>query len=239
MTPVMSNDLCLNDPALIHLWHVHLKASSEEINNLKTLISTEEKQRAERFAFDHLQRRYIITRGRLRQILGQYLNLNPQQISFKYSDKGKPFIPQQNNPDNLQFNLSHSEDKAIYGIRFQGWIGVDIEKIREIKEIDNLTKRFFCSEEFRFIQGLKGQDKQKAFFQIWTAKEAYLKGIGVGISGGLTQMAFTRQGDCVLPLITQNYWDLLSFPVDSDYVASIAFEGQKKQFSIIHWNFEN
>ena len=40
---------------------------------------------------------------------------------------------------------------------------------------------------------------QQCFYQIWTAKEAYLKYIGTGISGGVNSLSFKLDGDKLIP----------------------------------------
>lgn len=218
--------LLLNNQT-VHLWQVNLDLVEESVNQLRGLLSNDETTKAERFHFDHHRRRYIVARGMLRKILGLYLEVKPNQIEFKYTDKGKPFLPSKNNINNLQFNLSHSEEKAIYGVSLNRWIGVDIEKMRPMKDILAITNRFFCPQEAALIQALPDEEKEQVFFQFWTAKEAYLKGIGTGIGGGLDQIALGWCKDQLKPLSLQDDWSLLSFMIEKDYIGSVAVEGKE------------
>lgn len=72
------------------------------------------------------------------------------------------------------FNLAHSGRLAIIVIDHAP-VGVDIEEMR-IRDYEALGKRFFHPEEREWIRGDK-----KRFYEVWTAKEAYLKAKGIGI----------------------------------------------------------
>lgn len=68
-------------------------------------------------------------------------------------ERGKPFFPER--PD-IFFNLSHSRGAAVCAVHDKT-IGVDVEKIRPAPK--------------RLANGLE----DRAFFRLWTAKEATLK----------------------------------------------------------------
>lgn len=89
----------------------------------------------------------------------------------------------------LQFNVSHSQEYALYGFTHNHSIGVDIECLCRMRNVTELAKRFFTHKEFQLIANLTDEEQQqKVFFQLWTVKEAYLKAISVGLSGSLTDI---------------------------------------------------
>jgi 4'-phosphopantetheinyl transferase len=59
---------------------------------------------------------------------------------------------------------------------------VDIEAIRATADIDGIVPRFMSSAEQRLLASLPPAQRLAAFFQCWTHKEAYVKGIGTGLS---------------------------------------------------------
>jgi hypothetical protein len=61
-------------------------------------------------------------------------------------------------------------------------IGVDIEQIRSMPDMDDLGQRFFSSEELSQIALMRREQRERAFFDCWTRKQAYLKVIGSGLS---------------------------------------------------------
>lgn len=95
---------------------------------------------------------------------------------LKRCPQGRPFL--EDTP--LEFNLSHSENRAVIAFAWdrhlEGALGVDIEWSLRRVEREALAKRFFTPEEFDFAR-----HGPEPFFKIWTRKEAVLKSNGVGL----------------------------------------------------------
>jgi 4'-phosphopantetheinyl transferase len=222
----------------IHLWWISLDVSEEKLQNLIALLSESEKIKADRFKFPQHQHRYQAVHGILRIILGRYLNLDPTQINFTHSDRGKPYLTDDCNSVNLQFNLSHSENMAIVGISHDRRIGVDLEKMRPMKNAEKLAERFFCASEYDLLTQAIPEERDKLFFQLWTAKEAYLKATGEGISGGLNQVEIALNP---LRLINFPNWYLQSFESNPDdecnYWAAIALETRGENVPIKYFSY--
>lgn len=61
-------------------------------------------------------------------------------------------------------------------------MGVDVEAIRATTDVDGIAARFFSMAEQRALASVAPTDRLAACFACWTRKEAYLKGIGVGVT---------------------------------------------------------
>ena len=209
----------------VELWWFSLSVDEHTLASLIALLSPTEMARANRFRFDHHRRRYQIAHGVLRILLANHLHCSPAAIAFTYSERGKPAIADHCQPQGLQFNLSHSEDLGIVGISRDRLIGVDVEYVREMDNLDSLVKRFFCAEEYQYFQQAPPQQQQQIFFQLWTAKEAYLKATGAGLAGGLdqVQLSMSPLKFQSLPGNIENLkdWDLFSCELLSNYQAAI------------------
>ena len=211
----------------VHIWRANLDLAAEKVNQLATIISPDEQQRAERFHFQQHRNRFIVGRGMLRQILGNYLNIEPNKLEFAYSDRGKPYLPQ----NNLQFNLSHSQTLAVYGFVREKKIGIDLEYIRSMTDAEKIADRFFSAKEYSAISKLSKEAKQEAFFQYWTAKEAYLKATGEGLGGGLGEIEFELTPGVKLVGIRGDRaaaagWFVRNFIPEQEYTATVAVEGK-------------
>jgi 4'-phosphopantetheinyl transferase len=230
-------DLQLNNQE-VHIWQTHLDVADELLQTLAKTLSEDEKIRADRFYFEQHRQRFIVARGMLRSILGRYLNTAPQEIKFDYTSRGKPLLAQNDGSKNLKFNVSHSQELALYGFSWDRQIGVDLEYLRALSDAENIAKRFFTLQEFATLSNVALEKKEKAFFQLWTAKEAYLKATGEGLSSSLDQVEIALQSDQVQLLsINGNFqtaaqWSLYSLIPAPNYLATVAVEGHdwKLQF---------
>lgn len=226
----------------IHIWRVHLDLPVEQIAQLSQILSEDEQARAERFRFPQHRQRFIAARGRLRQLLGAYLTLPGDRLIFEYSSRGKPSLAPSMRGANLEFNLSHSQDLAVYGFTLDRKIGIDLEYLHSATDVEGIAARFFAARESAIINNLVGEKQQQAFFQIWTAKEAYLKATGEGIAGSLAGVEIAWSDEhplCLfsLPDNTEAEWCLHNFKPATDYVATVAVEGLTGADKIQFWNW--
>ena len=185
----------LSPPSLnkhqVHVWRANLDLPTATIDSLTTCLSRDEIERANKFRFPQHQTRFIAARGILRQLLGNYLQINSCDLKFAYSDRGKPrladFLTNATNQQ-LQFNLSHSQNYALYGFTYNSSIGVDVEHLRELPDALKIAQRFFSPREYQLIYNTPPPEQPAVFFTLWTAKEAYLKAVGTGLAGSLDQV---------------------------------------------------
>ncbi len=209
---------CILKQGDVHLWKASLNYSNDTIKYLLDTLSVDEKERAKRFYQEKHSRGFIIARGLLRVILGHYITEKPSSIIFKYSSKGKPTLADISYP--LSFNLSHSQERVIYGLGYVERIGVDLEYQREITDVSKLAERFFSPKEYQYLQNRPEIERNNLFLRLWTAKEAYLKATGEGIAGGL-ELFEVRIGDTGELSYTPP-WLLSSFLLEQGYYAAVA-----------------
>ena len=140
-----------------------------------------EKKRSERFHFEKDRRDFIIGRGILRSILGRYLTVDPSCLQFCYGNNGKPYLVNTSGHEMICFNSSKSNGVALFAFTRDREIGVDIEQIRDIPEMDLIVEIFFSFKESNLYRSLPERKKKEAFFNCWTRKEAFIKAIGDGL----------------------------------------------------------
>jgi 4'-phosphopantetheinyl transferase len=224
----------------IHVWRADLNLLPEQIEALAAILSADESDRANRFRFEKDRNRFIAARAILRSLLATYLNLPPSQLEFIYGDRGKPSLSVAT-PGNLSFNLSHSKGLALYAITRTSSIGIDLEYLRNLSDALQLAKRFFSHSEYEVIAQLSPPEQQRAFFKAWTAKEAYLKAKGSGLSGGLEKVEISIASGYVLKLLSidgdaslASSWSLYSVEPHPDYLAALAIE--KNNWNLSYWD---
>jgi 4'-phosphopantetheinyl transferase len=236
--PLQPNKLRDNQ---VHIWRANLELSTLEIEQLTTLLSTDEIARANKFRFVQHKSRFIAARGILRQLLGNYLEVSPSSLTFTYSDRGKPQLPQNSH---LQFNLSHSQEYGLFGFTLNHLIGVDLEYQRAMPDALNIAQRFFSVREFKMLKEVPQEQQSRLFFQLWTAKEAYLKAIGTGLSGSLASVEISFEDNhspYLFPSaesqIESNDWSLYSCTPEINYLGAIVINYALPAQHISYWHW--
>ena len=163
-------------PAPLRLWTVALTAmpGADAIASL----SQAERARAQRFAFDHLRRRYFAAHVALRETLAECTGASAQALQFTEGPFGKPALV----PALCDFNMSHSDDVAVIVVAPQGEIGVDVEVLAPVRDCIALAERNFTPTEHQEVLKATAAQRDLVFLRGWTRKEACLKAIGSGLS---------------------------------------------------------
>jgi 4'-phosphopantetheinyl transferase len=174
----------LSTPSEIHVWKVALTGAETAAARFEPLLSSQEKQRGGRFCFDHLRSRYILTHGALRVILSDYCGRSPEGLRFNAGRYGKPFLADPSD-SGLEFNLSHCDDLALVAVTTGGSVGVDVEKVRSLQSLDIVLDRYFSVEERNFIYTAPKSEQTRAFFTLWTRREAAAKAFGLNLAAAL------------------------------------------------------
>ncbi len=175
----------------VHLWLLDVRQFNHQLAQESLgLMSDDERARAQKFIRGKDE--YIASRWLLRKVLGQYLQQSPVSLVFSRSEKGKPYIAN----SSLKFNLSHSGHWALLALGQDMELGVDIEQIRDSRDLLGIAENYYHPDEFTQLRQRHGAEQILFFYQLWTLKEALLKAMGVGISAGLENLNF-RVGDAI------------------------------------------
>jgi 4'-phosphopantetheinyl transferase len=226
--PAGENPAALPDRE-VHVWSASLAIDEELRRRLSDWLSDEERARAGRFYFDRDRGRFIACRGRLRALLGAYLQKAPHEIQFHYGPHGKPGLASHAGTP-LFFNVSHSHDLALFAFRRRGEIGVDVERLRPVGEAESIARRYFTPREWETLRELPTDARTAAFFRCWTRKEALLKAIGVGLSFSLNEVEVSLREDEPARLLAvpargrpqAAEWRLDHLAPAADYVGALA-----------------
>lgn len=172
----------------VHIWRTGLDVTDDMLESYRQLLSSDERERAQRFVFERDRRRYSVARAVLRHLLAAYLQVAAGDLVFTYEKHGKPVLAWPHNAT-IAFNLSHSNEWAVYGFTQHGRIGIDIEYHRSIKDLHQLAASIFCEQELVALHAVPTQQQQATFYAGWTRKEAFIKALGQGLAFPLKQCA--------------------------------------------------
>ena len=166
----------------VHIWAVdldHLKLRGYRDDQR---LPESERDRSERFRFEIISVRYVKCHYLLRVLLGQYLGTDFYHQEFYCNQHGKPSLKNERGSNSIYFNLSNSENICVFVFTEDGDIGVDVEKIHDMTNMDSIVESFFSPSENINFCSLPKQSRKKSFFKYWTRKEALLKAMGIGLS---------------------------------------------------------
>jgi 4'-phosphopantetheinyl transferase len=223
----------------VHVWQAVLDSEDISPQDLEDLLSEDEISRANRFHFQKDRKQFVVSRGILRTLLGNYLSCLPKELILRYTPYGKPFIE---NKEGLRFNLAHSQGVAVFGFSIEREIGIDVEQIRQISDMEVLAARFFCKEETAKLMRLLPSERCSAFFRCWTRKEAYIKGLGNGLRIDLDQFEVSFSPGEPTALLRSlpgfadaSQWNLREIPVEPGYVGAVVAEGPEWNLTCFNW----
>ena len=183
----------------------------------------------------------MVGRARLRLLLGRYLSQSPECIEFSYSTQGKPALTPCAAATPIAFNLSHSASRALCAIAGFDTVGVDIEAVKESRDLLPIARRFFSEAERAQLMALPEAQQCPAFYQCWSSKEALLKAWGTGLATPLDKFsvvvapgkASVIQID--VPEWARTPWCLYPIEVPPGFAAALATPGPVETLSIRHW----
>jgi 4'-phosphopantetheinyl transferase len=171
-----------------HVWAVSLDPDENRLQGLEDVLSSDERERAGRFAISLHRNRFVAARGVLRTILAGYSGVEPAEIRFSYGSHGKPLLPAAAGRDELHFNVSHTGDRALIAVTEGREIGVDIESIDKRPFDAEVVRRFFSPREGAVLSSAPEAARAGLFVVFWARKEACIKASGLGLSFPLTSL---------------------------------------------------
>lgn len=118
-------------------------------------------------------------RAAVRGMVARYLGAPPSNVPFVPGEHGKPRLA----GSDLELSWSDSGDRLVFGVARDVPIGVDLERIREGFDFAAIAERHFTPAEVGALGQLSRAPRRHAAYELWVQKEAYLKGLGVGLTG--------------------------------------------------------
>lgn len=166
------------ESGVVEAYSMSLDADAHELMGFAATLSGEERRRANAYRSPAEASRYVVRRGRLRELLAARLGCEPGKVPLSRNAFGKPFVQ----GSDLRFNLSYSCGHVLYVIARGFEVGCDIESRQPHLATREVADRFFSARELRQLSLLPQNEWTAAFFDCWTRKEALIKALGLGLS---------------------------------------------------------
>ena len=211
----------------VHVWFAQAPGDTRQFAKYRSMLSSDELDRAARFRFEPDRQNFVFAHGVLRTLLSAYLGTAAGDLRFQYSEHGKPSLVSPSSAG-LQFNLSHTFGAVLLGVCRNRDIGVDIERVRDDFDWEGVVAQYFSEGERRSLMRLTEPERTECFFQNWTRKEALLKARGDGLSFPLELLDPVAFDDAegrfeATPVAPDaQCWWILSLNVPMGYAAAMA-----------------
>ena len=156
--------------------------------SLERLLSTDERERADRYLFPAPRERFVVARGTLREILGRTTGLPADRLRFSYPcvcgrpdcppSRRKPQLDLEPESSPLRFNLAHTEGLAAIAVAVGREVGIDLERVDPSAALGPAAERAFGAADLATLRALPPAQQVEAFYRGWTRREAYVKARG-------------------------------------------------------------
>lgn len=216
-------------PGEVQVRHFLLDVDAATEATLVRMLDDEERRRAERFRFEEHRRRFIVRRGMLRLVLSRYAGTGPETLRFERGAADKPALAW---PDGnaLRFSASSSGGLGAVAVALDRELGLDLEQIRPNGDHELIAACEFSPEENDWLRRLPEARRLAAFYRLWTCKEAYLKGKGVGLTVPLNDFAISLSQETPrlawsnLDNSDPERWSLQPLSIEPGFAACLAVE---------------
>lgn len=170
-----------------------------------------------------------ITRACLKLLIADRLGVDPGRLNVVRDGNRKPYITA-GAIDYRSFNVSHSFPWSLIACADKGRIGVDVEVIRQLDNVENLAELTMDPAELDHLKCLPEAARGPAFLQSWTQKEAVMKVIGIGVTVPLRDVhidppLYEDVDPVTVTCRSENYGSFTIVDASTeDYAASIAYQ---------------
>jgi 4'-phosphopantetheinyl transferase len=216
------------DRNAVHVWCLDTERLNDaEVVSASALLSSEEGSRHRQLQIPEDRRDFAAAHALLRQSLSLYSDVSAKNWRFEVTSSGKPLILQEKSQkqESLSFSLSHTRGLVACAIGLQTAVGVDVERLGRIVDIDSIAPLCLSSSELDALKGFSGPESQTRFLELWVLKEAFIKATGKGLSG-LKESSFRLREDGEIGLASRSVdgtgWHFELFPITPQYRLGLA-----------------
>ena len=225
-------------PGTVHLWWARVSEAEPHLDHLRRTLNSDELERAARFRVEEAARRFVVGRAVLRSLLGRATGVDPADVVFAYGEHGKPRLASGGPP----FNASDTGDFVVVALA-SAELGVDVEVVRPLARRKQLVRRICTQRELEVIESIPEAERDAAILRLWTCKEAALKAIGIGLSGGVKNVEIDLQPDGS-PWLRRlrgevDGWTLLPAMLSPEVVCTIVIRGDGGKVCVQPWDFHS
>lgn len=185
----MKDRLCRSEA---HLWVVRPEdiTAPELLRAYETLLTTDERDKRDRFRCAQDRHHCLVTRALVRSVLSRYADVAPERWRFVTNQYGRPEVVEPRLVRPLRFNLSHTNGLIVCLVAADRDVGVDAERRQPSADLLDVAHRYFSPFEIAALSALPRREQLDRVIMYWTLKESFIKAKGMGLAFPLTQLSF-------------------------------------------------
>lgn len=208
----------------IHVWVVWLSAR-ERTGALLSGLSRTERRMARTFLSGQARMEYISSRFCIRVLASRYLGVGHHKIELHKTAKGQPQLmdPKGTRRHRLNVSLSHCIKGVAVAFGRNARVGVDLETRGQLPATTAAAARLLIGRE-------RTLTSRHQIWDCWARKEAFLKGLGLGLSGLGSIRSLEHQTNVVSSGTT--LWTVTSLPLHADCSLACATEGVGRRIKV-------
>ena len=162
----------------LHIWRASLDLPEGARGRLHGALSAAEREQCGRLVRPADRARCVAARASLRVVLAKYVHAEPRALPIEVGASGKPSLDRSTG---IQFNVSHTGDLALIAVTRSVRVGIDVERIRHVRDMDVILRDFFGEQERAYVHSRAAEERTRTFFLLWTRREAAAKAVGLGL----------------------------------------------------------
>lgn len=228
-----------------HLWLKRL--TDEALPATPDTLSVEELARAEEIRHPRARQHFAAGRHFTRQVLSQYVPIDPREWLFETSAEGRPEVATPDTASALRFNISHTDGIVACLVTERIDCGVDVESLDRRVDAMRIAAHSFAPEELTELEACLLTERSTRFLELWTLKEAYLKALGSGIRLRLDAVRFQVTSDGLIrhrvsdaAPETNDEWQFSLFQPDPSHLLATAIHsGAAANCAVLCWELDS
>ena len=212
----------MSEKSQIQLLYAKFTDLENSYKDCFTLLNRHEVDRATQFQCKAAAHRFILSRIKLKEVLSSYTGLAFSKINIVQENNNKPHLGN-NDFDWIDFNISHTNDMLVIAIAKDTKVGIDIERVAYNEHIEAITDQYFTQEEREVVIAGVSKGDFRPFYQLWTRREAFLKGIGEGIVWLDQWNHVSFYSNCVINHLSKRKWRVIDVKLSPYHCCSLSY----------------
>ncbi len=165
----------------VEIWYVRTEDVTGDalLDACDRIASEDERERGRNLRFPRDRHEHLVTRALLRGVLARELGVRPAGLAFHRDEYGRPWLDR---PCEVGFNLTNTTELVACAVVRGAAVGLDAEPLGHADRVLEVMHQVFTSSEKAALDALDEPARREQAVRLWTAKEAYIKARGLGLT---------------------------------------------------------